>query len=400
MIDDAVPEGGMKASQDLQKALANVIRAQANGHARSRLDQELRFIASRDSRCSVAVTSEDQVQGSSAQARTIQVQVPVGTTDLALLTLAQAAGRAGRFAQVMASYIVWLAARKEALGSWSQGDFVLLEVPFTSLHKPSESAIPDVAPLLEEGTEDFLDVSRIFPGAVLLSQTCDVVRTCVEENRACLQFAALVPATEALLEQVKDCQRPNYALVPGAMQHHLVANLNLVTLVEKPLCATWPRNRGCQNDQESRAFSMALARHKSRHAFPDDFSDHVVKALQDRMVNRHGSKAPLDQGNADQRSAALEAHGARALREIRVTARPSWSEPTEVLFYMIRKSKSDGISEAQWEELRTIWQGLLATHGSFTKKPEVKIVLLSEMDAEEYVGSDQLDLDYLSSSKK
>ncbi len=115
VIDDAVPEGGMKASQDLQKALANVIRAQANGHARSRLDQEMRFVASRDSRCSLAVTSEDQVQGLSAQARTIQAQVPVGTTDLSLLTQAQAIGRAGRFSQVMASFIVWLADRKEAL---------------------------------------------------------------------------------------------------------------------------------------------------------------------------------------------------------------------------------------------------------------------------------------------
>lgn len=217
-------------------------------------------------------------------------------------------------------------------------------------------------------------------GLVVITQTCDVVRSCV--TRPYVEVAPLVRVSEDDLHQVKRGRRPAHATLSTLEQDLLVADLDRVMTVEKSIVASWKRTPGFTRDADGRAFAQALARKRVRFAFPDDFTS-LARKLQARLGDKHDK-------NTD------EGRGLRALREIRVCASPSWHEAsTAIFFWFIRNDTDVTFEDKSWADLLKSWLRLVPATGRFTSV-EGQVVTLHEMTAQDYVDSDPLDLDHLS----
>lgn len=144
-----------------------------------------------------------------------------------------------------------------------------------------------------------------------------------------------------------------------------------------PAWATWQRD-----DAEARRLALALARKRARVAFPDDF---VVFAmpLMSRMSSKHDKQS--DEGRA-----------LRALREIRVRAEPSWdADEVKLAFWFIRDADDSTFEGKRWDQFLVEWEKRIPKGGRFVDVQGV-VQTLEELTAREYVESDPLDLDYLS----
>jgi hypothetical protein len=269
----------------------------------------------------------------------------------------------------------WIPEIDSALSQWSQGDctiggdcwFVARFDPQRPLRTP-ESAESDLS-------------KSIVSGFAVVTQTCDLVRSCKE--RPFVEISPLVPVDAERLEEIRRSKRPQYAYIPGLAECYLVADLDRVMTVEKAVVAAWERIPGCKSDTDTRSLAEALARKRSRFAFPDDFNRFAQK-LQKRMQDKH--EKPTDEGEA-----------LRALREIRVSATPAWdADAIELIFWFIRTETDDRFQDREWHEWLDSWLKLLPTSGRFSSV-DGSVVTLDDMTANEYIQSDRLDLDRLSS---
>lgn len=267
-----------------------------------------------------------------------------------------------------------------ALRDWRQGDCVIGKQWF--VHRLA----PDI-PLTEEAADaarQGIDLAEAeVRGFQVLSQTCDVVRSCVE--RPYIEIAPLVEVDAAELRTIAHGRRPRYASVPGLKDRNLVGDLDRIMTVEKAVVASWQRIAGCATDQERRNFAQALARKRTRFAFPDDFTS-LASKLQNRMQEKHEKQS--DEGEA-----------LRALREIRVRAAPSWDDdPVDVMFWFIRNEDEPDFNGQSWDKLLESWLKLVPATGRFSAVDGV-VITLDDLNARDYVESDPLDLDHLSSQQ-
>ena len=132
-----------------------------------------------------------------------------------------------------------------------------------------------------------------------------------------------------------------------------------------------------------RWFAQALARRRARCAFPDDFTIFAQK-LQSRLTAKHDKNSE-------------EGRALRALREIRVRAAPAWdASEVELMFWFVRTDQVAGFERSSWDVELAAWLKLVNPSGRFMKV-EGQVAELDEMSALDYVESDPLDLDYLSS---
>ena len=272
-----------------------------------------------------------------------------------------------------------IASADSALGEWRQGDCVLGENWFA--HRLDVSfSVTDSGLNAAQGGVDLAE--QEVPGFVVVTQTCDIVRSCIQ--RPFIEVCPLVEVDENRLIEIQRGRRPAYAFVPRLSDRRLVADLDRVMTVEKPLVATWERTAGWTADVEARAFAQALSRKRVRFAFPDDFTELVTRLL-NRLTDKHGK-------NTD------EGRGLRALDEIRVYASPSWDANEVMIFLWFVRNDHDVCFEGKsWADLHNAWLNLLSITGRF-KSVEGQVVTLKDMTAEEYVTSDPLDLDHLSTA--
>jgi hypothetical protein len=270
------------------------------------------------------------------------------------------------------------------LQHWRQGDVVFdsdLEfVHLGDVSRPLSPASQQIANAsgdeIPRGATPILDKVA---GLVILTQTCDIVRDC--RKRPFVDVAPLIPMTAEWLSDIRRLRRPNFAYVPGTAAAHLVADLDRTMTVEKSLVAEWTRVSGWETDGDSRDFSMALSRKRSRFAFPNDFNS-ATRKLQERFTKKHG------------RTSGEGAH-LRALAEIRVRAAPSWdSERVHLSWWFIKDA--DPKEEVDWSGWADRWIKLIAATGRFYLETPT-VCRLEDMTALDYVESDRLDLDNLSS---
>jgi hypothetical protein len=263
-----------------------------------------------------------------------------------------------------------------ALAQWRQGDVALDAGWFVHV---ADGAYP----LTNEAAEVAGGVTLIQGAAealVVLTQTCDIVRSCT--SRPFVELAPLVEVDEEEAHRIERGHRPNYAIVAAVRDRRLVADLDRVMTVEKSILAAWTRTPGYSTDEEARRFAQALARKRARFAFPDDFNA-LVKKLQSHIEDKHDRLS--EQGRA-----------LRALREIRVTGSPSWEAPSvEVFFWFLRTDGDETFEGKGWDGFLEAWKKLVPAKGRFTQVEGV-VATLKDMTAQEYVDSDPLDLDYLS----
>ncbi len=275
----------------------------------------------------------------------------------------------------------------QALQAWCQGD-ISLDAGLEFLHpadlsRPHSPASAQVAEALtkdgeaiEAGPTPVLDEVR---GAVILSQTCDVVRGCLD--RAFVEVAPLIEVSEQWVEEIRRLKRPAFAYVPATAGQLLVADLDRTMTVEKALIARWTRIPGWETDDELRDFASALARKRSRFAFPDDFVA-AARSLQKHLIDKHNRQT--DEG----------AH-LRALREIRVRAAPSWNDNEVWLSWWFIKDADPVEVKADWPTFLKEWLALFDQTKRFRLEPSIAC-RLEDMTAHDYVESDRLDLDRLS----
>ena len=273
------------------------------------------------------------------------------------------------------------------LEEWRQGD-VALESGLESLHladlsQPhSAASIQVAAQLADEGTVISSDATPILdatPGVVVLSQTCDVVRDCVQ--RPFVEVAPLVALPEDTVEEVKRLKRPAFAYVPATADNHLVADLDRPMAIEKAIVARWNRVPGLSDEQELRDFALALSRKRTRYAFPDDFV-RAAQRLQRRLVDKHNKQT-------------VEGSHLRALREIRVRGAPSWNDERVQLSWWFIHEVDPDLGQADRLNMVESWLNLFDQTGRFDIV-ERTACHLEGMTARDYVESVRLDLDHLS----
>ena len=264
-----------------------------------------------------------------------------------------------------------------SLAEWRQGDCVLGEHWFA--HRLDKSFTLTAAGGAAAAVGADLAEQNV-PGFVVVTQTCDVVRSCTE--RHFVEVCPLVEVDEDQLAEIERGQRPAYAFVPRLSTSKLVADLDRVMTIEKPLVASWKRTPGWSTDAEARAFALALSRKRIRFAFPDDFTPFARK-LQKRLTDKH-------EKNTD------EGRGLRALREIRVYASPSWESPqVEIFFWFVRNELDTDFEGNSWGDLLGKWLELVLPVSRF-KAVNGQVITLQDITAADYVDSDPLDLDHLS----
>lgn len=145
------------------------------------------------------------------------------------------------------------------LNDWRQGDFVLapIELPILAFDQGETVVV-------------FLNAEH---GVAIVSQSCDIIRDV--ELKPFVQVAALERADEPELERTRTLGSPGLVYLPSLAPLGLVVNLDTVAAVQKEVVATWDRQPGCASDAEQRSLAAALARHRQRFAFPDEFNKAV-----------------------------------------------------------------------------------------------------------------------------
>lgn len=269
------------------------------------------------------------------------------------------------------------AAVDEALKEWRQGDCVLGKQGFFhrfDLMHPLSDTAKEVA-----GSGDGDLVEEQVPGLVVLTQTCDIVRSC--RARHFIEVCPLAQVPEDNLREIERGRRPSHGFLPLLAGQSLVADLDRTMTVEKAVVATWERTPGWRTDAEGRAFATALARKHARFAFPDAFTA-LVKKLQDRLMGKHDRSSP-------------EGDALRQMREIRVHASPSWDAAQVTLTFLFVKREDDTTDGATLANYVDAWLKLVPKGGPFVDVSGYATTL-EDMTAADYVGSDPLDLDHLS----
>ena len=273
----------------------------------------------------------------------------------------------------------------DELRHWRQGD-ISLDAGLEFLHVADLSRPHSPASVKAVGGSGgerrmagVATVAEEVEGVVVLTQTCDIVRSC--QDRPFVEIAPLVRLDDATVEQVRRLKRPAVAYVSSMAGEGLVADLDRVMTVEKAVVANWGRTSGWDKDAENRAFARAIARKRSRFAFPDDF---VLAAdrFRRRMMEKHNRRT-------------VEGSHLRALREIRVRAEPSWSDDAVGLTIWFIKDGDPKGENPDWPDLVDNWSGLFDETGRFRVKAAVAC-RLEDITARDYVESDVLDLDSLS----
>ena len=269
----------------------------------------------------------------------------------------------------------------ERIASWRQGDFFVGDDWFLYRTNTENPLTDDGKAAVVEGAENAESSVR---GFAVLTQTCDIVRSCVDRPFA--EVSPLVEVNDQVLRETERGRRPNYGFIPGVADRRLVADLDRVMTVEKAVVAVWERIEGCRTDDETRRFSLALARKRARTAFPDDFVV-FARPLMDRMSERHDRQS--DEGRV-----------LRSLREVRVRAAPSWdADDVELMFWFIRNDDEPAFETEDWEHCLTALPQPHSTSGRFVRVDGV-VLTLDDLTARDYVESDPLDLDHLSTRRQ
>jgi len=273
----------------------------------------------------------------------------------------------------------------EELRHWRQGDVSFgsgLEfMHLADLSRPhSQASMAAVANRHDEMRTD--GVALVFEeieGIVVLTQTCDIVRPCLE--RPFVEIAPLVKFDHEIVEQVRRLKRPAFAYIPATAGDGLVADLDRIMTVEKAVFACWTRTPGWSADTESREFTRAIARKRSRFAFPDDFV-RAADRFRRRLTDKHGRQSP-------------EGEFLRALREIRVRTAPSCSADSVVLTIWFIEDGNSNSGASDRSDRAERWIKLFDRTGRFQVDAAI-VCGLDDITARDYVESDVLDFDSLS----
>ena len=261
---------------------------------------------------------------------------------------------------------------REMLREWRQGDYVL-DAPSFIFCGGFDDDQPLVLPLETMGW-------------VVVSQTCDVVG--YGEGRDVVVVCPLVEATPGYLNEIRSGRTPAAAALEHAPSDGVVVDLNRFMTVSKTFLVELTRVSGFTDDAKRAAFADSLARKHGRFAFPDEFSDKVLSPLRTKLMRGHGKDS--DNGNAYW-----------SIDEIRVAGSKNWETiPVEVGFYVILKPEKERrlAKEKIQAVIKAVFDKLDWPKDFPPQAPAFTLTTLDDLTAREYVDSQKVDLDFISSS--
>lgn len=275
----------------------------------------------------------------------------------------------------------------ECLHAWRQGDVALDLGQFTFLadaKRPLTRATA-AAGAVAEASSGLAPVLEPHPyGFVVLTQTCDIQRS--GGVRPFIEMAPLVQVTdEGVFREAVRGTRPQLAPVPWAHERAF-ADLTRVVTLEKAALLHVKNTRRWSDPQEVRKFAQAVARRYGRFAFPDDLSTALTKLttrLKAKTIRNTDEGAALDE-----------------LEEIRVTAVPSWeAAEIEVFLHFLLPARDDksALDEDEWANVIEGWLERCEPCGVI-KTVDGARQFMDELTAREYLDSDKLDLDHLTTA--
>ena len=271
-----------------------------------------------------------------------------------------------------------------AMEKWRQGDLFLAEdlffIHLANLSRPLTNEAAELATERVEASEplEVEGVASAVIGYIVITQTCDIARDC--KTRSYVELCPVVEVDDSILKETRLLRRPAFAFVPGSAHLKLVADLDRVITVEKAFLSDYEPISGCRGDSERRAFADALARHKIRPAFPDDFNV-CLGPVRDHLKKIHRRN--------DAEGGLIQSVG-----EIRITASPSWDAnkiSIHLWFILLSEAESPTADLSLYIEK---WIALFKLSDRYSLG--AIICRLEDMKASDYVSGDRLDLDNLS----
>lgn len=302
---------------------------------------------------------------------------------------------------------------------WRQGDIAPYDrfVHLANSGKPVTRASVAAASASPHGPATLRVGTSTPDGLVVLTQTCDIRRGCVD--RPYVELAPIVRVPRNVAAEAWAMERPRYAAIP-ILGDDAVADLDRCMTVEKGLLAELVRTPGWSSDMEVQRFATVVGRRFVRFAFPDSFGRAVGK-LADSIASKHNKVA------------SPEGQLLQHVRQIRVSADPSWESesisvelafilepgvlprlsdeptvpqhhaswlsskrrtPAEIAARVLAESEPDSRSWL-WDRLAEAWAStcvLQAPYADF----DVQLIGADEYTVDRYWSSQQLDLDHLS----
>ena len=109
VIDDFLAKGSKYDIAKIHREADRILRAQGNRSGRQRMRADATLRPTKPPRCLILSTGEDIPRGQSLRARILVVEVSKGNLNWELLSQCQVDAQEGIYAQVMSSYIAWIA---------------------------------------------------------------------------------------------------------------------------------------------------------------------------------------------------------------------------------------------------------------------------------------------------
>lgn len=265
-----------------------------------------------------------------------------------------------------------------SLTLWEQGDFALNVGGFLFGTTPDEKDLADdeaIKIAIRESDEAIV-------GAVLISQTCDVVRLGNQDELVAI--CPLVKRSVSEQNEIAKGRRPSLAII-GESPDGTFADLSRVMSVTKKLLITWPRSQGFSDSNEKLRFASALERKFGRFAFPDNFNT-ALSGFQSRVWSKHDKNSNI--GNIY-----------RSIKQIRFRATPNWNVPSRkisIIFILQDKSSMTETKDEIQSELKAQVDKIELPKGYNWANPKFVLLFLSELSAEEFLESQAADFDFLS----
>ena len=269
------------------------------------------------------------------------------------------------------------------LAVWRQGDFVR-KIDFPTIHL-ADMAAPGTREAERLATEqggDSLNVVAVdTPGFAVVSQTCEIVRSCAE--RPYVEICPLIEIPESAMRLVRSGRRSQFVSLPGLGAENLAVDLDRPMTMEKAALVQFhgEHRSGVTTEAEIRAVADALGRKRGRAAFPDDFVS-LMEPFRKRVVEKHLK-------NTD------EGRFLGSVQQIRVRATPSWSSTQVRLTLLFIFADLDTIPDSAADQIAALTT-LISLSSPYVDL-QARAVALDQISAATYLEAERLEFDHLSS---
>jgi hypothetical protein len=311
------------------------------------------------------------------------------------------------------------------LQEWRQGDaFAGVRMRhLTNRALPLSDVSRSRAIALSSATSDEVVITSEFEALVIVSQTCDVVRE--PNDNPFIDVGPVVRLDAQSAAEARRGRRPRYAALPG-IGEDAFADLRQTMSVEKSLLLDKRKIRGLATLDDQRKFARSLARARARFAFPDAFTPSIapLRDYMQRIASKQSPESEMESLVASIRAEPvdgtewdservkvklyfiIEDHALPPLLdEGVVTALPdSAHELCTLLVSSISQDHSDhraATLNVGWQRLVSMWQSKATVGSTTTPTQSVEVaeavaLSASEMTVAQYLNSEQLDFDHLS----